>query len=251
MVGRQGINKARPGTLAAQTRQHVGQHIDAHALLVERHPDQLGPQPLVRANRPRIRQFLGNDHVPRPFHQRLGHQRNRLHGAVHQRDVIGRHVDTLALGFAHGHDLAQALMAHVAGIVHQRRAQLAHGFTSRLGQRLRRERAGIRASTAKIVFAHNILLLEFQSLESGVLSKPRYPSPLGHGSAFYFLDVRGKINRRGPADRTADPKGVHRSPCCPEIADALDVQAAGDRDLLHGYARLGRAARAPPRPTQP
>ena len=118
LVGRQGINKARRGTLAAQIRQNVGQRIDAHALLIERHPDQFGSQPLVRANRPGIRQFLGDDHVPRPFHQRLGYQRNRLHGAVHQRDVVRGHVDALALGFAHGHDLAQALMAHVAGIAH-------------------------------------------------------------------------------------------------------------------------------------
>ena len=82
----------------------------------------------------------------------------------YQRDVLNGDFNTLALGFARRHNLAQAQMPHITRITHQLRPNLPHRLTSRLGQRLRGKRTGIGPTAAKIVYAHHKPPLRFPGL---------------------------------------------------------------------------------------
>ena len=141
-----------------QVRQGLVESIDLHAVLVQGHAHQLSTQTLVSPDGPPIGQLLGDDDITGLFHERFGHQGDRLHGTVRQGDVIRRDLHAFALGLPRRHYLAQPLVAQVPGIVHKVRPHLEHGLLGCFRQFDRGKRGRVRTPTTEIIGFHSSIL---------------------------------------------------------------------------------------------
>ncbi len=99
--GRDGVDVFRPDAAALEIGQRRGQHVHAHAILVEGNADHVDAEPRQAGQRALIALLLDN-HGIAARQQRAVDEVERLQRAGHDQEIVDRAVDTgVALEFRH------------------------------------------------------------------------------------------------------------------------------------------------------